>query len=183
MVLHILRFAARFYAGLYLVLSVLTVPFVGISLVIALAEHDNQATLLSGTIFPGINLILGAVLFVIWSRIFLEIYRWLSGKVPSEKKNSFIARLHSLLVAASFSELTAYIFNRAVGRHGIDWSKVPSIYPHSSFPEKILYAYLWLLRQSALSEFWITPRTTGLATLFIAGLLHLRLSVKAGNKV
>jgi hypothetical protein len=165
--------ALKIYSYIYFILMMVTPLFVVGSVGALFLNKSSQPDLGSQILYPSLSLLIGSVLFGFWWRI-LTILSLLfdSGKAVATPKGVFFKRLYGLFLAAFFFDFLSSILDRVLFHFSTDWNKVQMPTGKEAWPVELWHWLQWLLKGSVTSGFFLTPRTTGLSTLFIAGVFY-----------
>jgi hypothetical protein len=171
----------RFYAYVYLILLIITPLFLlgGSAIAFFSKTSIDPVEFRERFLIPGGRLVIGSVSFFIWWRIFL----WLSVFFQAKFDRALLHKISIFFVSAFAVETVELILFSAYPSESVNWNEVwlPTFSEH--WATNLWMTIQWLLKISAAAGFFITPRTTGLATLLVAGVFYLLSSRHDGKNI
>ena len=170
MLINALRQVTRFYSYVYLVLLIVTPIFIlgGFTAAFFSRASADPIELKERFLIPGGRLLFGTLSFYIWWQIFHRFSAFFNAKIDK----ALLAKVSKLLGFAFAVEIIESVIFAAYPSDRPNWSEISFPAFSDQWASNVWMTIQWLLKVSASAGFFITPRTTGLASLLMAGIFY-----------
>lgn len=176
MILRTLLTISKAYSRIYFVLMVAIPIYVVLGWLLAASSTKLSSDVLWKKVFaPSLMLLLSATLFAFWWRIFKSLSFYLESISSAGSEGRDVPTVISkLLLAAFVLELINGVLGSTVFYfESADWKSIQFPSADGAWPQQVWGWLQFSLKISATGGFFVTPRTTGLSTLFLAGICHV----------